>query len=120
MIGPLWGEKDEAKRIAGWKAVDKYIAEKGYVIPLVQYSQPIVFKSSLKVTPISVTAAMLRRRRMPAAMARQPRGRARNPRARACLALAMSVGCSAPVPFGGTFSDDLNTIGCEYCTSGIT
>jgi peptide/nickel transport system substrate-binding protein len=51
MIGPLWGEKDEAKRIAGWKAVDKYIAEKGYVIPLVQYSQPIVFKSSLKVTP---------------------------------------------------------------------
>ena len=37
MIGPLWGEKDEAKRIAGWKAVDKYIAEKGYVIPLVQY-----------------------------------------------------------------------------------
>ena len=50
MIGPLWGEKDEAKRIAGWKAVDKYIAEKGYVIPLVQYWQPIVFKSSLKVT----------------------------------------------------------------------
>jgi peptide/nickel transport system substrate-binding protein len=50
MIGPLWGEKDEAKRIAGWKAVDKYIAEKAYVIPLVQYSQPIVFKSSLKVT----------------------------------------------------------------------
>src|ERR1700733_11739094 len=51
MIGPLWGEKDEAKRIAGWKAVDKYIAEKGYVIPLIQYSQPIVYKASLKVTP---------------------------------------------------------------------
>ena len=51
MIGPLWGEKDEAKRNDGWKAVDKYIAEKGYVIPLLQYSQPIVFKSSLKVTP---------------------------------------------------------------------
>jgi peptide/nickel transport system substrate-binding protein len=50
MIGPLWGEKDEAKRIAGWKAVDKYVAEKGYVIPLFQYSQPIVYKSSLKVT----------------------------------------------------------------------
>ena len=27
MIGPLWGEADETKRIAGWKAVDKYIAE---------------------------------------------------------------------------------------------
>jgi peptide/nickel transport system substrate-binding protein len=51
MIGPLWGEKDEAKRIAGWKAVDKYIAEQGYVIPVLQYVQPIVYKSSLKVTP---------------------------------------------------------------------
>jgi peptide/nickel transport system substrate-binding protein len=51
MIGPLWGEKDEAKRIAGWKAVSKYIAEQGYVIPLLQYVQPIVYKASLKVTP---------------------------------------------------------------------
>jgi len=51
MIGPLWGEKDEAKRIAGWKAVDKYVAAQGYVLPLVQYFQPILFKSSLKVTP---------------------------------------------------------------------
>ncbi len=33
MIGPLWGEQDEAKRIAGWKAVDKYIAENALVIP---------------------------------------------------------------------------------------
>jgi peptide/nickel transport system substrate-binding protein len=51
MINPLWGEKDEAKRIAGWKAVDKYIAAQGYVLPLVQYFQPILFKTSLKVTP---------------------------------------------------------------------
>jgi peptide/nickel transport system substrate-binding protein len=50
-IGPLWGEKDEEKRIAGWKAVDRYIAEQGYVIPLLQYVQPIVYKSSLNVTP---------------------------------------------------------------------
>jgi peptide/nickel transport system substrate-binding protein len=50
MIGPLWGEKDEAKRIAGWKAVDKYIAEQGYVIPLLQYAQPILYKKALKVT----------------------------------------------------------------------
>ena len=27
LIGPLWGEPDEAKRIAGYKAVDKHIAE---------------------------------------------------------------------------------------------
>lgn len=51
MIAPLWGEKDEEKRIAGWKAVDKYIAEEGYVIPLLQYVQPVVYKSSLKLTP---------------------------------------------------------------------
>ena len=34
MIGPLWGEPDEAKRIAGWKTVDAYIAENALVIPL--------------------------------------------------------------------------------------
>ncbi len=50
-IGPLWGEKDEAKRIAGWKAVDRYIAEQGYILPLLQYAQPILYKSTLKVTP---------------------------------------------------------------------
>lgn len=50
-IIPLWGEKDEEKRIAGWKAVSKYIAENGYVIPLLQYVQPIVYKAGLTVTP---------------------------------------------------------------------
>ena len=44
MIGPLWGEKDEAKRIAGYKAVDRYIAEQGYVLPLLQYKQPVVYR----------------------------------------------------------------------------
>ncbi len=56
-IGPLWGEKDEAKRIAGYKAVDRYIAENGYVIPLLQYVQPVVYKDDLKVTP-NVSGAM--------------------------------------------------------------
>ncbi|MEJ2623934.1 MAG: ABC transporter substrate-binding protein [Pseudolabrys sp.] len=51
MIEPLWSEKDEKKRIAGWKAVDKYIAEQGYVLPLLQYAQPIVFRKGLNVTP---------------------------------------------------------------------
>jgi peptide/nickel transport system substrate-binding protein len=50
-IGPLWGEKDEAKRIQGWKDVDRYIAEQGYVLPLIQYSQPILYKSNLNVIP---------------------------------------------------------------------
>ena len=51
MIGPLWGEPDEAKRIEGWKAVDRHIAEQGYVIPLLQYVQPIIHRDDVTVTP---------------------------------------------------------------------
>lgn len=51
MIGPLWGETDEDKRIAGWKAVDKYIADNALVLPLFQYTQPILHASGVKVTP---------------------------------------------------------------------
>lgn len=51
MIGPLWAEKDEAKRIAGWKAVNKYIAEQAYVLPLYQQVQPVVHKAGLGFTP---------------------------------------------------------------------
>lgn len=51
MIGPLWGETDEEKRIAGYQAVDAYIAENAYVIPLLQYVQPILHKDNIKVTP---------------------------------------------------------------------
>ena len=51
MINPLWGEADEAKRIAGFKAVDRHIAENALVIPLFQYIQPILHSSGVKVTP---------------------------------------------------------------------
>ncbi|MEP1930588.1 MAG: ABC transporter substrate-binding protein [Roseibium sp.] len=51
MILPLWGEKDEAKRIEGWKAVDRHIAENAEVIPLLQYVQPILHSSGVKVIP---------------------------------------------------------------------
>jgi len=51
MLGPLWGEKDEAKRIAGYKAVDKYIAENALVIPLFQYSQTVVYRKGLTFSP---------------------------------------------------------------------
>ena len=50
-ILPLWGEADEAKRIAGWKEVDRHIAENALVIPLIQYVQPILHSTSVKVTP---------------------------------------------------------------------
>jgi len=51
MIGPLWGEADEDKRIAGWKDVDRYIADNALVIPLLQYVQPILHIEGVKVTP---------------------------------------------------------------------
>ena len=51
MIAPLWGEPDEAKRIEGWKAVDRHIAEQAEVIPLLQFVQPIVHAAGVKVTP---------------------------------------------------------------------
>ncbi len=51
MIGALWGEADEAKRIAGYQAVDAYIAENAMVIPLLQFVQPIVHRDGLSVTP---------------------------------------------------------------------
>lgn len=51
MIGPLWGEPDEDKRIAGYQAVDRYIAENAYVIPLLQFIQPIVHREGIEVTP---------------------------------------------------------------------
>jgi peptide/nickel transport system substrate-binding protein len=51
MIGPLRGEADEAKRIAGWKAVDARIAGNALVIPLPQYVQPILSAPGVTVTP---------------------------------------------------------------------
>jgi len=50
-IGPLWAEQDEETRINGWRDVDKYIAENAYVIPLLQYVQPVVHREGLKFTP---------------------------------------------------------------------
>ncbi|QDL92667.1 peptide ABC transporter substrate-binding protein [Paroceanicella profunda] len=50
-IIPLWGEQDEEKRIQGWKDVSRYIAEECYVIPLLQYVQPIVHDAGIKVVP---------------------------------------------------------------------
>lgn len=51
MIAPLWGETDEAARIEGWKAVSRYIAEHAYVLPLLQYVQPIIHANGVNVTP---------------------------------------------------------------------
>lgn len=51
MIGPLWGEANEDVRIAGWKAVDRFIADNALVLPLLQYVQPIVHAAGVRVVP---------------------------------------------------------------------
>lgn len=51
LIAPLWGEPDEEKRIAGYKAAAKHIAEEGEVIPLLQYVQPIIVRPGLSLVP---------------------------------------------------------------------
>jgi peptide/nickel transport system substrate-binding protein len=48
---PLLGERDEDKRIAGYKALDRYVAENAFILPLFQYHQPVVLKSELAFTP---------------------------------------------------------------------
>jgi peptide/nickel transport system substrate-binding protein len=48
---PLLGERDEEKRLAGYKALDRYVAENAFILPLFQYQQPVVFKSELSFTP---------------------------------------------------------------------
>jgi hypothetical protein len=63
MIGPLWGEADEAKRIEGWKAVDRFVADNALVIPLLQFVQPILSAPGVVVTPHSSGAGSDRRRR---------------------------------------------------------
>jgi peptide/nickel transport system substrate-binding protein len=52
-MAPLFSERDEEKRIQGYKDVSRYIAEEGYVIPLLQYVMPIVYRSNLQVTAYS-------------------------------------------------------------------
>jgi peptide/nickel transport system substrate-binding protein len=48
---PLLGERDEAKRIAGYKEFDRYVADNAFILPLFQYQQPVVCKSEIAFTP---------------------------------------------------------------------
>ena len=63
-IAPLWSEQDEAKRIQGWKDVDAYILEQGYVIPILQYVMPVIHSDKVKVMPAAtgdVTPFMMKK-----------------------------------------------------------
>ena len=45
------GERWLRPRIAGYKIVDRYLAEEGIALPLLQYVQPVVHRKGLKFTP---------------------------------------------------------------------
>ena len=50
-LSALFVEKDDAKRLAGYKTVNTTIAENAYVLPLFQFYQPVVYKATLAYKP---------------------------------------------------------------------
>ncbi len=50
-LNALFVEKDEAKRMAGYKAANKLIADNAYILPLFQFYQPVVYKTSVDFKP---------------------------------------------------------------------
>jgi peptide/nickel transport system substrate-binding protein len=50
-LNELFVEKDEAKRLDGYGALNRRIAENAYILPLFQYFQPVVYNSKLTFTP---------------------------------------------------------------------
>jgi len=47
----MWGEKDDAKRMKGWNGILRHIADNAYVLPLLQYYQPVVHRADLNFRP---------------------------------------------------------------------
>jgi len=47
----LFIEKDETKRMLGYRAVNRTIAENAYILPLLQFYQPVVYKAGLDFKP---------------------------------------------------------------------
>jgi peptide/nickel transport system substrate-binding protein len=50
-LSALFIEKDDAKRMEGYKALNRTIAENAYVLPLFQFYQPVVYKSGISYKP---------------------------------------------------------------------
>lgn len=50
-LNALFIEKDDAKRMAGYKAANQVIADNAFVLPLFQFYQPVVYKTSLTFKP---------------------------------------------------------------------
>jgi peptide/nickel transport system substrate-binding protein len=53
LIMPLMNEADERKRIRGYQKIDRYIADEGLIIPLVQFFQTVAHSRDIEFTPHS-------------------------------------------------------------------
>ena len=53
LIMPLMNEADERKRIRGYQKIDRYIADEGLIIPLVQFFQTVAHSRDIEFTPQS-------------------------------------------------------------------
>ena len=50
-LSALFIEKDENRRMLGYRAVNRTIAENAYILPLLQFYQPVVYKAGLDFKP---------------------------------------------------------------------
>jgi peptide/nickel transport system substrate-binding protein len=50
-LNALFVENDEVKRLDGYKALNRRIAEDAYILPLFQYFQPVVYSKKLTFAP---------------------------------------------------------------------
>lgn len=46
-LGALFTEKDEVKRMDGYRKLNRMIADNAFILPLLQFYQPVVFKAGL-------------------------------------------------------------------------
>lgn len=50
-LAELFVQKDEAKRLEGYKALNRTISDHAYIMPLFQYYQPVVYRKDLSFQP---------------------------------------------------------------------
>jgi peptide/nickel transport system substrate-binding protein len=50
-LNELFVQKDETKRLEGYKALNRLISEQSYILPMFQYFQPVVLRKGLAFEP---------------------------------------------------------------------
>ena len=50
-LAELFVQKDEGKRLEGYKALNRVISDHAYIMPLFQYFQPVIYRNGLSLQP---------------------------------------------------------------------